>query len=180
MRFGFSDGSCGSVRGSWRFQSPSPKSVENSPFWSLGEMAADPRGGVHNSGAWGLKLAKRVLPCLLGDAEEHTKGCSPHACCWGGPPLGGVHNSGSLGPGACEKGTPARAAGKYTIREFALPASGIIFNFCSGLGFGYFIKYLKCNILIAACRSKSQDRSREGVFSDLQVRCQLFCRPLPS
>ena len=91
MRFGFSDGSCGSVRGFWRFQSPSPKSVESNTFWSLGGMAAEPRGGVHNSGVWGLELAKRVLPrVLLGR----------------GPPCGGVHNS-----EACENGTPTRDAG---------------------------------------------------------------------
>ena len=45
-------------------------------------MAAAPRGGVHSSGVWGLKLAKRVLPrVVLGR----------------GPPHGGVHNSGVWG-----------------------------------------------------------------------------------
>ena len=94
MRFGFSDGSCGSVRGSWWFQSPSPKSVENSTFWSLWGMAADPRGGVHNSGAWGLKLAKRVLPCCWGMRRSTQKGTPP-----------------------TRAAGEARHAGEYTIRR---------------------------------------------------------------
>ena len=111
MRFGFSFGSCGSVRGYWRFQSPSPKSVENNTFWSLRGMAAEPRGGVHNSGVWGLKLATRVLPrVLLGRGPLH----------------GGVHNSGVWFE-ACERGTftrfgggPPEPSGEYTIREFGV------------------------------------------------------------
>ena len=123
MRFGFSDGSCGSVRGSWWFQSPSPKSVENNTFWSLGGMAAEPRGGVHNSGVWGLKLAKRYShageePATRGSTQFGSLG--PGACEKGtptraggqGPATRGSTEFGSLGPGACEKSTPTRAGGQ--------------------------------------------------------------------
>ena len=156
MRFGFSDGSCGSVRGSWRFQSPSPKSVENNTFWSLG-MAAEPRGGVHNSGlklakrvlphvllgrgpprggvhnsgVWGLKLAKWVLPRVLlgrgrarrtGEYTIRAEACengTPRVLLGGarGPAAWGSTQFGSLGSGACEKGTPTRAAGARRAGE---------------------------------------------------------------
>ena len=69
VRFGCGSGSCDSffptvpaVPGG---SNPLVPSVENSTFWSLGGMAAEPRGGVHNSGVWGLKLAQRVLPRVL-------------------------------------------------------------------------------------------------------------------
>ena len=55
-------------------------------------MAAGPRGRVHKSGVWGLKLPKRVGPAARGSTEF-----------------------GSLGPEVCEKGTPTRPAlGKGT------------------------------------------------------------------
>ena len=55
-------------------------------------MAAEPRGGVHNSGVWGLKLAKRVLPrVLLGRGPRLDSGV------WvlgEGPSTQAMHNSG--------------------------------------------------------------------------------------
>ena len=134
MRFGFSDGSCVSGRGSWRFQSPSPKSVENNTFWSLGEMAAEP--GVHNSGVWGLKLARRVLPrVLLGRGPPrrgvHNSGVwglkradkvLPRVLLGKGPPCGGVHNLGvwalELVKGYSHACCWAGAPSKKTIRKF--------------------------------------------------------------
>ena len=94
MRFGFSDGSCGSVRSSWRFQSPSTSSSSNSTTRAAGE--GPPRGGVHNSGVWGLKLAKRYSHASFGE-EPATRGRTQF---------------GSLGPEICEKGTPTRASGE--------------------------------------------------------------------
>ena len=150
MRFGFSDGSCGSVRGSWRFQSPSPKSVENNTFWSLG-MAAEPRGGVHNSGVWGLKLAKRVLPhVLLGRGPP--RGGVHNSGVWGlklakkvlprvllerGPPRGGVHNLGVWGLELVKRVLP-RVLGEYTIRKFGACSlrKGYSHACCSGKGPG--------------------------------------------
>ena len=152
MRFGFSDGSCGSVRGSWRFQSPRPKSLENNTFWgstqfgSLGPeacekgtptRAAEKRGGaggVHNSGVWGLELAKKGAPKRAAGEGSATRrntqfgSLGPDACEKGtrvllgrGSPRGGVHNSGvwglKLAKHACCWGGARYAGSTQSIRE---------------------------------------------------------------
>ena len=58
--------------GSTEFESLGPE---------FGEKRISARGGVHNSGVWGLKLAKSVLPVPLLER---------------GPPRGGVDHSGSF------------------------------------------------------------------------------------
>ena len=118
MRFGFSDGSCGSVRGFWRFQSPSPKSVENSTFWSLG-MAAEPRGGVITQfGSLGPEACEKGPPTRAAGEGPLTRGSTQFGSL--GPAkkvlprvlhVGG-YTFGSLESEACEKGTPTRAAGE--------------------------------------------------------------------
>ena len=133
MRFGFSDGSCGSVRGSWRYQSPSPKSVENNTFWSLGGMAAE-RGstqfgslgpdacekgtftrawGVHNSGVWPPRGGVHNSGVWgLKFAKRVLREGPAMRAAGKGPAARGSTQFGSLWPGACEKATPMRVAGE--------------------------------------------------------------------
>ena len=88
IRFGFSDGSCGSVRGSWR-------------------------SALHILEPWGIGCGATRGSTQFGSLgpEASEKG-TPTRAAGEGPAARGSTEFGSLGPGACEKGTPTRAAGE--------------------------------------------------------------------
>ena len=70
MRFGFSDGSCGSVRGSWRFQSPSPKTTH----FGASEWPRSHTGEyIHNSGVLGPEACETGTPTRGGGEGPPTR-----------------------------------------------------------------------------------------------------------